>query len=198
MNDNISLLSNTDIYLLDQIMKGRYQAPENVLDAGAGSGRNLPWFVHQGFQVYGIDQNPENVKALKKAYPYVPAEHFKEGLVESLPFPDDYFHHVISSAVLHFADSHTHFEQMFGEMIRVLKPGGSLFIRMTTDAGMGANMIAFGEGRFHLADGSDRYVLNRRQLDVLLLKHKLQLLEPFKSVLVESVRSMGIIVLGKM
>jgi hypothetical protein len=46
------LLGNTDIYLLDQIMKGRYAPSDILLDAGAGGGRNLHWFVQQGFAAF--------------------------------------------------------------------------------------------------------------------------------------------------
>lgn len=59
------LLGNTDIYLLDQIMKGRYSHKDFILDAGAGAGRNLQWFVQQGFPVYGTDRNPAAVATLK-------------------------------------------------------------------------------------------------------------------------------------
>ena len=37
-----------DIYLIDQILKGRYLPGELILDAGAGGGRNLNWFFDQG------------------------------------------------------------------------------------------------------------------------------------------------------
>jgi tellurite methyltransferase len=40
---------------------------------------------------------------------------------------------VISSAVLHFAASTTHFKAMMGEMLRVLKPNSTLLIRLTSD-----------------------------------------------------------------
>ena len=40
-----SLVGNTDIYLLDQIMKERYKRGESILDAGCGEGRNLHWFL---------------------------------------------------------------------------------------------------------------------------------------------------------
>ena len=196
MNRITPLLGNTDIYLLDQIMKGRYQPPERILDAGAGGGRNLHWFVQQGFAVYGTDRNPEAVDAIRQHYPGVPADHFQVASVESLPFSDAYFDHVISSAVLHFADNEVHFEQMFGEMIRVLKPGGSLFIRVATDVGLEGKTVPLGHGRYALPDGSDRFLLTRKMLDNLIKRHTLSLLEPFKTVLVEEVRSMAVVVVG--
>lgn len=192
-----SLLGNMDVYLLDQIMKGRYAPSDLILDAGAGGGRNLHWFVQEGFQVYGTDRNPESVEVLKQTYPYLPNDRFQVATVESLPFPDAFFNHIISSAVLHFAENEQHFEAMFSEMVRVLRPGGSIFIRMTTDVGMGNKMTALGQGRYYLSDDSERFLLTRKGLDSLLLQYRLALLEPFKTVLVEDLRSMGVVVLGK-
>lgn len=192
-----SLLGNTDIYLLDQIMKGRYTPPASVLDAGAGGGRNLHWFVQQGFQVYGTDQNPEAIEALKQNFPGVPEGRFLVAQVESMPFPEAHFQHIICSAVLHFAKSHQHFEQLFGELIRVLKPGGSLFIRVATDVGMTQQMTPLGNGRFQLPDGTDRYLLTRTMLETRMQRHQLRYLEPFKTVLVDELRSMAVLVLGK-
>lgn len=192
-----SLLGNTDIYLLDQIMKGRYAPSDIVLDAGAGGGRNLQWFVQQGFRVFGTDRNPEAVEALRQNYPGLPPDSFQVALVESQPFPDATFNHIISSAVLHFAENEQHFEAMFSEMVRVLQFGGSLFIRVATDVGLTDKIIPLGHGRFHLPDGTDRFLLKRQVLDTLLQQHRLRLLEPFKTVLVEDLRSMGVVVLGK-
>jgi tellurite methyltransferase len=197
MQQITSLLGNTDIYLLDQIMKGRYTLPAAVLDAGAGGGRNLHWFVQQGFEVYGTDQNPEAIEALKQNYPGVPEGRFLMAKVESMPFPEAHFQHIICCAVLHFAESHQHFEQLFGELIRVLKPGGSLFIRVATDMGMTQPMTPLGDGRFQLPDGTDRYLLTRSMLETRMQRHQLRYLEPFKTVLVDELRSMAVLVLGK-
>jgi len=192
-----TLLGNMDVYLLDQIMKGRYAPSDVILDAGAGGGRNLHWFVQEGFQAYGTDRNPESVEVLKQTYPYLPNDRFQVATVESSPFPDAFFNHIISSAVLHFAENERHFQAMFSEMIRVLRPGGSIFIRMTTDVGLGNKMTALGQGRYYLPDDSERFLLTRKGLDSLLHQYRLDLLEPFKTVLVEDLRSMGVVVLGK-
>lgn len=191
------LLGRTDVYLLDQIMKGRYEPPGPILDAGAGGGRNLHWFAHCGFQVFGIDRNPEAVATLQETYPEQPAENFRTALLEELPFPSASFQHIICCAVLHFAESPEHFRKMFEEMIRVLKPGGSLFIRVATDVGLKEKMILLGNGRFHMPDGSDRYLATRGELESLVKIHKLIWAEPFKTVLVDELRSMGVLVFEK-
>jgi len=191
------LLGNTDIYLLDQMLKGRYSPSEAILDAGAGGGRNLHWFVRQGFQVFGTDRDPAAVEALKQHYPDLPADRFQVAALESLPYPDARFDHIICCAVLHFAENEAHFGQMFGELIRVLRPGGSLFIRVATDMGLADKMVPLGKGRFAMPDGTDRYLLTRPALDVLVQAKGLHYLEPFKTVLVDQLRSMAVLVLEK-
>jgi tellurite methyltransferase len=198
MSHIVQFLGNTDIYLLDQIMKGRYAPSDVILDAGAGGGRNLHWFVQQGFVVFGADRDPVAVEVLKQHHPGLPDDRFQLARVESLPFPDAFFNHIICCAVLHFADNERHFEDMFGEMIRVLRPGGSIFLRVATDVGLTDKIIPLGQGRFHLPDGSDRFLLTKKMLDRLLQRHNLRLLEPFKTVLVDDLRSMAVLVLEKM
>jgi tellurite methyltransferase len=197
MHQLSTLLGNTDIYLLDQILKGRYSPPQRLLDAGAGGGRNLHWFAQQGFEIYGTDRNPEVVEVLKQNYPGLPDGRFLVAPVEAMPFDDAFFHHIVCCAVLHFAENEAHFEKMFGELVRVLKPAGSLFIRVATDVGLAHKMIPLGNGRFGMPDGSDRFLFTRAALDGIVQKHRLNLLEPFKTVLVDDLRSMGVLVLEK-
>ena len=197
MDSAIDALGATDIYLIDQIMKGRYAPPAAILDAGAGHGRNLAWFVRQGFEIRGTDRDPKAVDRLRQGYPDVPADHFQAAPLEALPFPDARFDHVICCAVLHFAEDEGHFRRMFGELIRVLKPGGSLFARVATDVGLADRMIPLGHGRATMPDGSDRFLLTRPLLASLLEEHRLRLLEPFKTVLVDELRSMTVLVIGK-
>lgn len=197
MSQIAHLLGNTDIYLLDQIMKHRYAPSDAILDAGAGGGRNLHWFVQDGFRVFGTDRDPEAVEALKKHYPDFPEERFQVAPVEALPFPDAFFDHIICSAVLHFANNEAHFEQMFEEMVRVLRQGGSIFIRVATDVGLSGKVLPLGQGRVRLPDGTDRFLLTKKMLQHLLQQHNLRLLEPFKTVLVDDLRSMAVLVLGK-
>jgi len=56
-----------DIYLFDQLLKGRISPGMRILDAGCGSGRNLVYFLRQGYEVYAADADPlavEGVRAL--------------------------------------------------------------------------------------------------------------------------------------
>ena len=110
------LVGQTDIYLLDQIVKGRYAASDKVLDAGCGEGRNLHWFVQAGIDVYGADRNEAAIAQLLQQYALPPGNFRVEG-VEALSFTDCSFNHVISSTVLHFAQDTKQFLAMMASRI---------------------------------------------------------------------------------
>ena len=124
-------IGGIDIYLLDQILKGRYDSDAVILDAGCGNGRNLKWFYDNFFSFYGVDTNANRIEVAKEKYPNL-ANNFSIQNLDVLSFDNNTFDHIICSAVLHFAQNTQHFLNMFSELVRVLKPGGSLFIRMTT------------------------------------------------------------------
>ncbi|MCK5210932.1 MAG: class I SAM-dependent methyltransferase, partial [Cyclobacteriaceae bacterium] len=130
------LLGNIDIYLLDQILKGRFQKHFKILDAGCGEGRNLIYFVRNGYKVYGIDKDEDSIQMLKYLIKSInkdyPLDRFTAGKVKDMPFANHEFDAIISSAVLHFAEDNDHFINMFSELDRVLKPEGILFVRMAT------------------------------------------------------------------
>lgn len=199
MNSNSlqNLVGDTDIYLLDQIMKGRCKQTDKILDAGCGTGRNLHWFLKEKMDVYAIDQNPDAIAALKKAYPGFPASKLQRCPVEQLPFERNFFDHIISSAVLHFAMSTAQFYDMLAEMLRVLKPGGSLFIRMTSDIGIEHLVKLIKDGVYIIPDGSKRFLLTRSLLADIIQRHSLSFIEPFKTVNVDDTRCMSTLVLQK-
>ena len=199
MNSNSlqNLVGNTDIYLLDQIMKGRYRHTDKILDAGCGAGRNLHWFLTEGIEIYGTDQNTLAIDELKMANPLLPADRFQSCPVEHLPFKNNFFDHVISSAVLHFAESVSQFHAMMAEMLRVLKPGGSLFIRMTSDIGIENKVKLVKDGVYLIPDGSTRFLLTRSLLTDILQQYPLSFAEPLKTVNVDDIRCMSTLVFQK-
>ena len=197
MNSIWQFCGNTDIYLLDQIMKQRYRETDKVLDAGCGKGRNLHWFLMNKIAVYGLDMEREAIEQLRVQYPSLPAERFATGDIQELPYRDDFFDHIISSAVLHFANSQQQFNAMLAEMVRVLKPDGTMFIRMTSDIGIEQSVIHLADGVYSIPDGSQRFLLTRALLKKLLTDHPLSLIEPVKTVNVQDLRCMTTVVLQK-
>jgi len=197
INSVQSLLGETDIYLIDQIMKGRYAADEIILDAGCGSGRNLHWFIQHHFKITGIDMSVPAIRELKERYPGLPPESLLVSSLEKLSFPGDHFEHIICSAVLHFAKSTAQFNSMFTEMVRVLKPGGTLFIRMTSDIGIETKIKPVGEGVYIIPDGSTRFLLTRALLADCMQQNKLSFIEPLKTTNVDDMRCMSTLLLQK-
>lgn len=155
----------------------------------------MHWFYWNDFDIHGVDMDEERLAVCKELYPEI-KDHIVLGKVEELPYTDESFDHIISSAVLHFAKDHDHFYEMLAEMVRVLKVGGTLWIRMTTDLGV-KDQKEMNGGVYYLQDDTYRYLLTKSAYLDVLSKHNLTPLEPFKSVVVDEVRSMGVIVLQK-
>ncbi|MEP7237153.1 MAG: class I SAM-dependent methyltransferase [Ferruginibacter sp.] len=197
MNTIQSLLGQTDIYLVDQIMKGRYNTTDTILDAGCGMGRNLYWFLQNDFNIFGIDNNVEAISHLKQMYPDMPSNRLQAYAIEETSFPPDHFDHIICSAVLHFANSTQHFNKMIAELFRILKPGGSLFIRMTSDIGIENKVQHIADAVYFIPDGSKRFLLTRSLLEDCMRQHKCSFLEPLKTVNVDDIRCMSTLVLQK-
>ncbi|MCF6308609.1 MAG: class I SAM-dependent methyltransferase [Flavobacteriaceae bacterium] len=190
------LLGDTDIYLIDQILKNRFHSSETILDAGCGSGRNLHWFYNNDFSIYGIDQNITQIEALKLKYSKQ-KDHFSVSSLEKMNFKDGFFNHIICNAVLHFAKDKPHFKTMFSELLRVLKQEGSLFIRVASNIGIEDKIIPVSEGVYKLPDGTTRFLLTKSLFSELQNEYQFKMLEIFKTVNVNDLRSMTTLVLEK-
>ena len=196
--EDLSHITNTDIYVIDQVLKGRYNTGGKLLDAGCGGGRNISWFLAQpNFDVYAIDIEQQIIDHLLQVYPSLKQDHVSCTPVQSLPFTAAFFDHIICSTVLHFARNKEDFLQMFSELNRVLKPGGSLFIRMASDIGIENNILPLGGGRFSLPDGTDRFLLTRTLIDEVLNSFPVTLNEPVKTTNVQDIRCMTTLVMTK-
>ena len=200
MNVN-ELFGDIDIYLFDQILKNRFAPGSKILDAGCGGGRNLVYFLREGFEVFGIDQNENAVEycrqIAKTLAPNLAPENFQLAPVEKIPVADASFDLVISSAVLHFADDEQHFDSMFDEMWRVLRSNGILFARLASDIGI-ENKVHLLDGRkFLLPDGSERFLVDEQMLILKSAQVNGMLIEPIKTTNVQNLRCMTTWVLRK-
>lgn len=195
------LLGNIDIYLLDQILKGRFRKEMKILDAGCGEGRNTVYFVNQGYQIFGIDPNETAIQycryQAKSLNPNFDTHRFQVGKLEEVPFHTGAFDAVICSAVLHFAHDVDNFQKMTSEIHRVLKPGGIFWFRMCTGfGGVLEQSKSLGSGRFLIPDGSERFVLTSSDVDNLE-EMGFKFLETPKTVLVLGQREMGVFLMEK-
>lgn len=188
-------IGSMDIYLLDQLLKGNLQPGMRLLDAGFGHGRNLHFFLQAGYEVWGMDPNPEYVLHVQKMAamlsPGYPAERFQCSSAEAYPGQPEYFDAVILSAVLHFAQNPGHAWQILQRLWEMLAPGGLLFVRCASDIGMAPEQLhPLGEGRYLLPDGTERFLATQTMIEDWAAGLKARPVEPLKTTLVASLRAM--------
>ena len=189
-----------DVYLFDQLLRGRIAQGMKVLDAGCGAGRNLVYLMRAGFEVWGVDEHPDAIARVRQLAasiaPRLEAERFRVERVEAMTLEDDSMDVVISSAVLHFARDERHWHAMVREMWRVLAPGGILFARLATTVGQ-LRLQPLGGGRYVQPDGDTRFLVDHEQLIDVTAALGGSLVDPLKSTVVHDRRSMGTWVVRK-
>jgi SAM-dependent methyltransferase len=210
------LFGGIDIYLFDQLLKGRLVPGMRVLDAGCGSGRNLVYFLRNGFEVFCVDQSAEAISQMRRLAaalaPHLPPDNFRVEPVERMSFNSQQgkgsdpnrtnasatrpnpgecgFDVVLSSAVLHFARDEEQWQAMVNEMWRILKPGGIFFARLASIIGMEDQVTLIEGRRYHLPDGSDRFLVDEAMLKRVTAALGGEFIEPIKTTVVESMRAM--------
>jgi tellurite methyltransferase len=188
-----SLLGQADIYLIDQLLRGRFDGRRRVLDAGCGDGRNLVYLLQRGFACYGIDRDPAAVEHARTLAAELStdsrADHFVVGTLDRLPWGDGSMDAVVCSAVLHFADDAAHFGRMMEEMWRVLAPGGLFFARLASNIGL-EDRVGDAGRRVRLPDGSERFVVDEAMLLAWTERLGGRLLDPLKTTNVQNQRCM--------
>ena len=184
---------NIDIYVFDQLLRGRMAPGMRVFDAGCGGGRNLVYLVREGYDVCGNDADASaiaQVRALAASLAPNRAVDFRVEPIEQTSFPDAHADVVMASAVLHFARDEAHFEAMLRQLWRVLKPGGVFFARLASTIGSEAGVIALANGRYRLQDGSDRFLVDAAAIEAWTATLGGTLLDPIKTTVVHNQRSM--------
>jgi len=105
-------------------------AADRVLEIGCGTG-NLALLVkrsHPQLEVAGLDPDPKAMtRAAQKARRAGLALQLDRGFADRLPYPDGRFDRVLSSLMFHHLDSDQQAASV-REILRVLRPGGSLHL----------------------------------------------------------------------
>jgi len=183
-----------DIYLFDQLLKGRVSPGMRVLDAGCGSGRNLVYLLREGYEVCAADsdaQAVDTVRSLARRFaPALPPSNFRVEPVEHMSFDHACANVVVSNAVLHLARDDAHFEAMLQGSWRVLKPGGLFFCRLASTIGMEVRYEHIQGRRFRSPDGAERYLVDEALLDSIAERLGGELVDPLKTTVVQNQRSM--------
>lgn len=191
-----------DIYVFDQLLKGNITPGMRILDAGCGGGRNLIYFLREGYEVYAADAYPQAVASIRalarQLAPALPVSNFRVESVEQMSFDDACADVVISNTVLHFARDDAHFEAILRGTWRVLKPGGLFFCRLASTIGMESQFHRVEGRRFRSPDGAERYLVDAELLTAMAEKIGGELAEPIKTTVVHDQRAMTTWVLRKL
>jgi tellurite methyltransferase len=173
-------LVGADIYLIDQLMRGRIRAGMSVLDIGCGDGRNLPALVAAGCAVTAIDADARAVAAARaRMAGSVDPARISVARLEELPLAPGGFAVVLVNAVLHFAPDAATFHRWADACWRQRASQGLLLARLSTRIGLpDAAPPGFG----YLPDAAD--ILGCEQ------RWGARRIDPLKTTLVESVRTM--------
>ena len=182
-----------DIYLFDQLLRGRFDGRRRVLDAGCGDGRNLVYLLQRGVECFGVDRDETAIAAIRRLAaaraPALDEFHFRVADLTRLPFADSSMDAVICSAVLHFAEDEAEWEAMVSEAWRVLAAGGLFFARLASNIGL-ESQLGRSPRRMRLPDGSVRFVVTEALLIAWTTRLGGRLLDPIKTTNVQQMRAM--------
>ena len=181
-----------DIYVFDQILRGNIAVGMTVLDAGCGFGRNLVYLLRVGCEVFALDANADGVDHVRQLAgilaPGLPAENFRVGQIETMPFADGFADVVLCNSVLHFARDEKHFLAMVEELWRCVRPGGMLFCRLGSRIGMDFERV---RGHiYRIGDGAEWFLVGEAVLLQMTRQMGGILIDPLKTTIVQDYRCM--------
>ena len=176
-----------ELFVLDQLLKGRMPEGSKILDAGSAEGRNLLYFLAHNYDLHAIDQYPMAINMLNmiaksagKKQPNGATLTAQVADIREIPYPENSFDVVMCISVLHFMKNEADAKMAFGELVRVLKKGGILLLQTATA-------------------GSDevRFLLDPVLLEELIAQYNLKKEEPIKTTAIEKRNSLLSVVLRK-
>ena len=177
-----------DVYLFDQLLRGRITPDMRILDAGCGGGRNAHYLSRAGADLVGVDLVlPPGGPGIRRVC----------GDVRELPLRAEAFDAVICNAVLHFLPDLESLTSALTELWRVLRPGGVIFARLTSSIGIESRITPLKSGRYLLPDGSERLLVDEAFLLASGERLGGELLDPIKTTNVQNLRAMTTWVLAK-
>ncbi len=105
-----------------------------VLDLGCAAGRNTIPLAERGFDVHALDGSRAMVRETRRRLAAIVGEaqarrRVRHGRMDDLrAYSDHSFDLLIALGVLHSARSWDEWQRAFGEIVRVLRPGGRLLV----------------------------------------------------------------------
>lgn len=194
-------LGNTDLFLIDQILKNRFQKQMRILDAGCGEGRNMVYFVKNDYNIYGIDDNEDAIRMAKLLCRSSNKNYVEDNIqsfaIEDNPFPDNFFDAVLCINVLHTVSDHNEFFNVLDHLIRLVKTDGLLFLSMQGNIGLPVqppdNKITIDRNQ----DMGNHFYLSDDLLTEVMADDRLMEIEPIKTILFNDNKSYTYLLLKK-
>jgi 2-polyprenyl-3-methyl-5-hydroxy-6-metoxy-1,4-benzoquinol methylase len=190
-----------DIYVFDQLARGRIKPGMRVLDAGCGGGRNLVYLLRQGADVSAVDTKASHVETVRdlaaELAPDLPGDQFRVEPLTELSFEAHSFDAIICSAVLHFLEDEAEFQRALDELFRVLMPGGLFFSRLSSTIGVEHLVEQQAGRRYLLPAGQCWFLADAELLQREAIRLGAELVDPLKTTVVHNQRSMTTWVLRK-
>ena len=120
---------------LDEIVSAfaAHRSNNRLLDVGFGSGALLDAAARAGWEVHGVEVSAAAVQHVRGQHPNV-----REGLLEDVHYPDQWFDVVIASEILEHLSDPTKF---LTEIRRILRPGGLLWATTPHGRGISARLL---------------------------------------------------------
>ncbi|GAA2153821.1 class I SAM-dependent methyltransferase [Nocardioides koreensis] len=129
----------------------------DVGDIGCGTGRLAPYLSTRGLSPRGVDLSPEMIRVAQRDYPGFP---FQVADLRALPFEDTSLDGVVAWYSLMYLPPE-HRGAAFGELARVLKPGGHVAMAFK----MGDDALRRGGRSLDLGIGFDIYWMSRHEVE---------------------------------
>lgn len=138
----------------------------SALDVGCAWGRMFPIYQSKGLRVSGVDISTAMIQAAKSNYEGVPGiEQLDVSTAELLPFKNQSFDNLICVAVFDATYQHL----ALAEFLRVLKPGGRLYLTGKSDDYAHDDTLAIAAEKGARGKGHPNYFT-----DVPVMRHALR------------------------
>lgn len=128
-----SLLNRINTTIITQtIALLRLKNQDKVLDIGFGGGKSfsLLFHINETIEIHGLEISEKAIEKANRDFRKQIANnklHLRKGNVTDLPYPDNYFDHIISINTVYFWDD---LETAFRDIHRVLKPNSTVILAL--------------------------------------------------------------------
>lgn len=141
-------------WVYEKVLEAHPFTGNTVLDVGCAWGRLFPLYEAHGQRISGIDISPAMIDAAVEAYGEAEnVDALEVAVAEELPFASTSFDNVVCVAVFDATFQH----QALSEFLRVLKPGGRLYLTGKSDAYLPDDQLALDAERGARSKGHPNY-----------------------------------------